>query len=112
MLAGFISDLLGFLCVGLSTTTLGLYTGLALLGLGTGLANPAVSALVSLYSKPEEQGRMLGVFRSLGSLARGVGPISACLVYWWVGAEYTYSIAALIVIAPVVMALPLPKPTK
>ena len=112
MLAGFISDLLGFLCIGLSTTTLGLYTGLALLGLGTGLANPAVSALVSLYSKPEEQGRMLGVFRSLGSLARGVGPISACLVYWWVGAEYTYSIAALIVIAPVVMALPLPKPTK
>ena len=112
MLAGFISDLLAFLFIGLSTTTTGLFTGLALLGLGTGLANPSVSALVSLYSKPEEQGRMLGVFRSLGSLARGVGPIIACLIYWLMGAQVTYSLAALIFVVPLVMALPLPKPNK
>ena len=112
MLAGFISDLLAFLFIGLSTTTTGLFTGLALLGLGTGLANPSVSALVSLYSKPEEQGRMLGVFRSLGSLARGVGPIIACLIYWLMGAQVTYSLAALILVVPLVMALPLPKPNK
>ena len=67
---------------------------------------------MSLYSKPEEQGRMLGVFRSLGSLARGVGPIIACLIYWLMGAQVTYSLAALILVVPLVMALPLPKPNK
>jgi MFS family permease len=112
MLVGFISDLIAFLLIGLSTTSVGLYSGLALLGLGTGLINPSVSSLVSLYSKPEEQGKMLGVFRSLGSLARGVGPIIACLIYWGLGARITYSLAAFILVAPLMMALPLPKPVK
>jgi MFS family permease len=98
--------------VGLSFSQAGLYAGLAAIGFGSGLVNPSVSALVSLYSGVTRQGRMLGIFRSLGSLARGFGPIGACFIYWWLGAAPAYAIMAAVLIAPAVMALPLPKPAK
>lgn len=112
LLAGLAIDLAGFLIVGLAGSIGPLFAGLAVIGLGTGLINPCVSALVSLYSKAEEQGLMLGVFRSLGSLARGFGPIVACLLYWWQGSATTYTLAALVLIGPWIMALPLPRPAK
>jgi MFS family permease len=112
LLAGLAIDLAGFLIVGLATSIGPLFAGLAVIGLGTGLINPTVSALVSLYSKAEEQGLMLGVFRSLGSLARGFGPVAACLLYWWQGSTTTYILAALILIGPWIMAQPLPRPAK
>ena len=55
---------------------------------------------------------MLGIFRSLGSLARGVGPLVACFCYWWLGGTVTYLLVAAVVIIPWVLALPLPKPEK
>jgi MFS family permease len=112
LLAGLAFDFAGFLLVGFAASSSGLYGGLAAIGIGTGLTNPAVSALVSLYSPPEQQGRMLGVFRSLGALARGFGPVAACLLYWLEGPTLTYCAVALVLIVPWIMALPLPKPAK
>lgn len=112
LLAGLLCVCVGIALIGLSRGSTLLYVGLAVTGIGTGLTNPAVSALVSLYSPVAQQGRMLGIFRSLGSLARGVGPIAACLLYWWLGATVTYLVAAVIVLAPWFLALPLPKPAK
>jgi MFS family permease len=112
LMAGFAFDIVGFVLIGLSAGGLGFYTGLAAIALGSGLGNPAISGLVSLYAKAEQQGRMLGVFRSLGSLARGIGPVAACLLYWWKGATVTYLLIALVVVIPAIMALPLPKPQK
>ena len=112
LLAGLVCTFTGLLLVGFAGTLAGLYTGLAAIGLGSGLTNPSVSALVSLYSRVDQQGRFLGVFRSLGALARGVGPVGACLLYWWLGATTTYVLAAAVLLAPWVMALPLPKPAK
>lgn len=107
---GFVS--LGTALIGFSHSTSLLFTGLAALGLGSGLTNPAVSALVSLYSPAAQQGRMLGIFRALGSLARAIGPLTACFFYWWVGGTATYLACALLVLIPCVLTFPLPKPTK
>jgi hypothetical protein len=52
------------------------------------------------------------VFRSLGALARAIGPVAACLVFWWLGAPITYAMLAAVVLLPWIMALPLPKPEK
>ena len=108
---------IGAVCAGLVVIAFArsvgqLYLGLAALGLGSGLTNPSVSALVSLYSRAEQQGRMLGTFRSLGALARGLGPLGACLLYWWQGASLTFLAAAVVTLIPWLMALPLPKPAK
>lgn len=112
LLAGLVGVAVGITLVGLSANGFWFYAGLAAIGIGSGLTNPAVSALISLYSPIEQQGRMLGIFRSLGSLARGVGPLVACFLYWWLGATITYLAAAAIIVAPFLLALPLPKPDK
>jgi MFS family permease len=112
LLAGLVLVVAGLLVTGMAPTTTWLYVGLAFLGGGSGLVSPASSALVSLYSRAEQQGRMLGVYRALGSLARGVGPVAACLIYWWLGARWLYTLGGLLILAPFVLGLRLPAPQK
>jgi MFS family permease len=112
LLAGITGVFIGLLIVGLAQSMTGLFIGLAALGIGSGLTTPTTSALVSLYSSAGQQGRMLGVFRSLGALARGIAPLAACLCYWWQGSTVTYLLAAVILIVPWFMAWPLPQPAK
>lgn len=89
-----------------------LYTGLGLLGLGSGFANVGLSSLVSLYSSAAEQGRAIGIYRSLGSLARALGPLWAGLVFWWYKSAPMYTVAALLMLVPVLVGIRLPKPKK
>jgi multidrug resistance protein len=42
--------------------------------LASGLTTPSLSSLVSVATPAEEQGGILGVYQSLGSLARSIGP--------------------------------------
>lgn len=101
----------GLVLIGRCETESMLYMGLGLLSVGSALINPSLSALVSLYSPTERQGEVLGIFRSLGSLARAIGPIVACTAYWKMGAEWPYFGAALLMIFPFFMAFSL-KPAK
>lgn len=45
------------------------------ISIGISLVNVGVQSLISLESKPEEQGIVLGVSQSFGSMARVVGPL-------------------------------------
>ncbi|HEY3755171.1 MAG TPA: MFS transporter [Opitutaceae bacterium] len=112
LLAGMAFILIGMLGLALAQSQSGLYAGLAALGIGSGLTNPSVSSLVSLYSTRQQQGRMLGIFRSLGSLARGLGPLAACFIFWRFGPSAPFFIAAAVMLIPWFMALPLPRPAK
>ena len=92
---------------------LGLFFGaLALMAFSIGLVSPTLSALVSLYTKEEEQGAAIGVFRSAGSLARAIGPLLAAFAYFAYGSKSAYLFGAVIVILPFILALKLPKPIK
>ena len=46
----------------------------AVLAVGLGLTQPALNSLISRRAGSDEQGRVLGVTQSVGSLARAVGP--------------------------------------
>jgi MFS family permease len=89
-----------------------LYVGLALLATGSGLVNPSTSGLISLYSDPAEQGRVLGVFRSLGSLSRAITPLLAGVVFWALGATAVFAGAAVIAVGAWLLARRLPQPEK
>ena len=92
---------------------MGLFFGaLTLMAFSIGLVSPTLSALVSLYSRESDQGANLGVFRSAGSLARAIGPLTAALIYFIYGSKSAYFFGALLVIIPLIMALKLPKPVK
>jgi MFS family permease len=112
LLAGLALVVLGQFVTGFAATQPWLYAGLAALGAGSGLVSPTSSALVSLYSRADQQGRMLGVYRALGSLARGFGPVAACLIYWWLGARLLYTLGGLLILAPFALGLRLPAPQK
>jgi MFS family permease len=106
---GLTLELAAFLALALAAASPPFYLGLGLLGLGAGLLNPSLAALVSLHSDPAEQGQNQGAFRAAGALARAVGPISAAAVYFGVGSRDTYLLGGMMLALPVVLALRLPR---
>jgi len=102
----------GFGLVAIANTTTPVYTGIALVSIGWGFSNVAFSSLISLYSRVDEQGQVLGVFRSLGSLARALGPLAAGIIFWWYGSLITYMLSAVLLLVPIVAGLRLPQPAK
>ena len=111
-LAGLILVAAGMLLTGLSAGQAGFYGGLALLAVGSGLAIPSLASLVSLYAPDERQGEVQGVFRSLGALARAVGPIVACAVYWEYGPVALYVACAMVLVPALAMGAGLPRVEK
>jgi len=108
-LQGFVMVIPGLLCVGLAQNVWLLYVGLFLMAVGSAQVIPCLTALASTYTPANEQGRILGVFRSLGALARGAGPLLACILYWRLGSSISYYIGAAAIILPIMIIARLPK---
>jgi MFS family permease len=78
----------GLMLMGAAFVTAGLVPSLALflvtmgaIAVASGLLTPSLSGLISIATPPEEQGGILGIYQSLGSLARAVGPFLGGLVF-------------------------------
>jgi len=103
---------MGFAVLALARTTGVLYLGLTIMAIGSGLTTPSLTALVSLYTSEDRQGRVLGTFRSLGSLARAIGPIIASIIFWFFGSAWAYGLGATLLIPSVISAFFLTDPEK
>jgi MFS family permease len=112
LLAGLVFTTGGLLLIGYAPQAWLLYAGLACLALGSGLVNPATTGLISLYADPSEQGRVLGIFRSLGSLSRAFTPILAGLVFWRFGSGSVFVAGAAVCLLALALGATLPKPVK
>jgi MFS family permease len=111
-IAGLAAVIPGLVLTGLAGRQGALYLGLGLMALGSAFVMPSLSALVSLYTPPDRQGRVIGVFRSLGALARAIGPLAASLVYFRHGSTAPYLAGAAALVIPLALAAGLPKPVK
>lgn len=100
----------GIVIVGIAQSVWMLSIGLLLTTIGSAQVRPCMSALVSLYTPAHEQGRILGVFRSLEGLTRAISPLLACLLYWNLGAQNAYAVAASTVVVALAFAFTLPRP--
>jgi multidrug resistance protein len=78
---GLIFGGLGFLALIFAPTSGYVYGALTLLSMGSGLAAPALQGLVSQRASGSEQGVVMGVMQSLGSLSRILGPLWAGLTF-------------------------------
>jgi len=103
---------IGFVAIGFAPSPPVLYAGAALLALGSGLVNPSTSGLISLYATAAEQGQVLGIFRSLGALARAVTPVLAGILFFAAGSRVLYLIAAALTIVAWALGKRLPQPKK
>lgn len=68
---------------------------LVFLALGAGFTNPTLSSLVSRLSTDKEQGGILGIFQSMSSLARIVGPFWGVFSFEEFGVPTPYVTAAI-----------------
>ncbi|CAG9759617.1 unnamed protein product [Ceutorhynchus assimilis] len=90
-----------FICVGLATGPLMLYLGLFLYAVSTSMVVPSITTLASQYGTGQQKGTVMGIFRSLGALARALGPIVASIAFWCVGSRITYLTGAVFLFWPV-----------
>lgn len=104
--------LFGFLNLALAVNVPWLYFGLGCMALGSGCAIPSLTAIVSLATGAERQGKAMGSFRSFGSLARALGPITAAIVFWLYGSRVSYGFGAALMLVPAFVALKIPVPAK
>lgn len=102
----------GMVTIAFAHSTWMLYFGLLFLATGSAMAIPTLTSLVSLYTPPEYQGKSIGIFRSLGALARVIGPLAASLIYWKYGPSYPYLIGGIALFLPIAMVSLLPSPPK
>ena len=70
------------------------FIALCSMAISIGLTSPSISALVSLNTDEDDQGKYLGLFRSAGSFARTIGPVVASLLYFLFGPENSYLLGA------------------
>ena len=77
----------------------------ALLALGMGFNNPSLSSMVSRLTDPNDQGGVLGLAQSLGSLGRIVGPVWGGFLFDQFGPTTPYMSAAAIMTVAFLVAL-------
>jgi MFS family permease len=78
-----------------------------LLALGSGLHNPSLVAMVSHLAHENAQGNALGLSRSMGALARSVGPLWGGWVFQRMGPEWPYWGAGILMALTLLFAIPL-----
>jgi len=86
--------MIGIALVPLPTNYIGQFPVSALIAIGNGISAPVLTALVSLLSPEAERGETIGVFQSVQSLGRIIGPIMGGYLFehgaitapYWTGA--------------------------
>ena len=81
-------------------------TGLAL---GMGLTQPSLNSLISRRAGGNEQGEVMGVSQSVGSLSRVLGPFAAGFCFAAFGRNAAFLWGAFVVAAALLAALKLPR---
>jgi MFS family permease len=74
VLAGTLLMAIGLAMVPFPKSIMGEYPIMMLLAFGNSIATPVLTALVSELSPENERGEIIGVFQSIGSLGRIIGP--------------------------------------
>lgn len=102
-LVGIMMIIPSFIIIGVSWSPYVLYCGLLLYAFSSGTVVPCLTTLVSKYGAPTQKGTILGIFRSLGALARALGPLLSATVYWWAGPVVCYCIGGCLFVFPLLI---------
>ncbi|MBY0415593.1 MAG: ferrochelatase, partial [Bdellovibrionales bacterium] len=105
---GMISLIPGLLLIAIAYSSLLLYAGLFFLAVGSSMIMPCLTTLVTFYTPDREQGHSVGIFRSMGALARVVGPIAAAVIYFQSGSAAPYYVGSIFLLLPIFMLTKLP----
>ncbi|KAK6177910.1 hypothetical protein SNE40_012779 [Patella caerulea] len=92
-----------FIIMAFAFSTTLMYIGLVLFSFASGTVVPCLTTMISINGGNEQKGVIMGTFRSLGALARAVGPVAASIVYWSLGAKVCYVSGGILLILPILL---------
>jgi MFS family permease len=91
---------------GVITAPVGLFLAQVFLPMGLATFNPSVSSLVSKEAADTERGMVMGLYQSVGSLGRAIGPLfSGVLITVLLPGPFLYGIGAMTVTALLVLVV-------
>jgi DHA1 family tetracycline resistance protein-like MFS transporter len=96
---------LGLLAIPISASIPALVIATGLLAFGMGMIQPSVNSLISRRAVSDEQGEVMGVTQSFGSLARILGPFFAGVLFVGIGPSAPYFAGAALMSGVLVLAL-------
>lgn len=96
---------LGLAIVPIPKNILGEFPVMVLLAFGNSIANPVLTALVSELAPEEERGEIIGVFQSVASLGRIIGPNVGGILFTMFNPGAPYWGGALIMLVSCLMAM-------
>ena len=109
LLSGLALIALGLLVLPLAHHVAPLLVALAALALGMGMMQPSLNSLISRRAGAEEQGEVMGVAQSIGSLSRVLGPIIAGALFEAFGRNSPFLWGALLAAAALLIGWRLPR---
>uniref|UniRef100_A0A8C5ZGK1 Major facilitator superfamily domain-containing protein 10 n=1 Tax=Marmota marmota marmota TaxID=9994 RepID=A0A8C5ZGK1_MARMA len=99
-----------FLLIGWGHSLPVLGLGLLLYSFAAAVVVPCLSSMVASFGSPGQKGTVMGTLRSLGALARAVGPMVAASVYWLAGAQVCFTVCSGLFLFPFLLLLKLRHP--
>jgi MFS family permease len=95
---------LAFVVIGTAPVWSLVIVGCAIMPFGFGITNPSLTGLLSRTAPVDQQGSVLGINQSLGSLARVLGPLVAGAVFHYYGASAPFFTSATVLAGAVGLA--------
>lgn len=92
-----------FIFVGIANNSFILYMGMILFAISTAFVVTCLTTMVSQYGNFDQKGTVLGIFRSLGALARAIGPFVGSIAFWGFGSTITYILGGILLLYPAVL---------
>jgi DHA1 family tetracycline resistance protein-like MFS transporter len=111
LLSGLALIAIGLLVLPFSRTLPPLVLAVSALAIGMGAMQPSLNSLISRRAGAEEQGEVMGVAQSVGSLSRVLGPIIAGALFEAFGRNSPFLWGAALVAAALVLSWHLPRTT-
>jgi DHA1 family tetracycline resistance protein-like MFS transporter len=105
LLAGTVAILLGLVGIALSAEVPALLVAAAFLAGGMAMTQPSINSLISRQAGAHEQGEVMGVASSAGSLARILGPAFAGFLFDHLGRNAPYYAGAVLMVLVIALGL-------
>jgi len=109
LLGGLVLIALGLLILPAARGLAGLIVAVTLLALGMGATQPSINSLISRGAGAEEQGEVMGVAQSVGSLSRVLGPVAAGVLFATLGRSFPFFWGTLLVVLALLVGWRLPR---
>jgi len=107
LIAGLLMLTLGLVLLPFSSTLAVMLIALGILSAGNGAVTPTVSALLSLTSPRDAQGKVLGLSQGIASLGRIVGPLVAGSIFSLIGPGAPFILGGVLSFLALLIAFPI-----